>query len=130
MNNDNPNDANGAAANNGASRSVARPRTPGGDTDGNTTSNLAGLIREAEELKNSLRDILGRSHQLVAGLKRHRKQSQLVQASLKALQELQTLAQKKGVDLPQQPDREHQKTMQDLQKLSGKDFDQKYIKEV
>lgn len=54
----------------------------------------------------------------------------MVEEHGKALQELQTLAQKKGVDLPQQPDREHQKTMQDLQKLSGKDFDQKYIKEV
>jgi putative membrane protein len=54
----------------------------------------------------------------------------MVQEHGKALQELQTLAQKKGVDLPQQPDKDAQKTMQELQKLSGKEFDEKYIEEV
>lgn len=54
----------------------------------------------------------------------------MVEEHGKALQELQTLAQKKGVTLPQQPDKDAQKTMQQLEKVSGKEFDQRYIKEV
>jgi hypothetical protein len=52
---------------------------------------LATLIQEAESLKDALRQICGRSHDLVVALKRHRKQSRLVQSSLKALKDLQNI---------------------------------------
>jgi putative membrane protein len=54
----------------------------------------------------------------------------MVEEHGKALQELQTLAQKKGVSLPQQPDKDAQKVMQQLEKASGKEFDERYMKEV
>jgi hypothetical protein len=52
---------------------------------------LATLIQEAESLKDALRQICGRSHDVVVALKRHRKQSRLVQSSLKALKDLQNI---------------------------------------
>ena len=52
---------------------------------------LASLIEEAEALKAAQRAILSRSHSLVVALKRHRKQSRLVQSSLKALKDLQNI---------------------------------------
>lgn len=55
------------------------------------STGLAALIEEADALKGVLREICSRSHKLVVSLKRHRKQSRLVQHSLKALKELQQI---------------------------------------
>jgi putative membrane protein len=44
------------------------------------------------------------------------------------LRELQAIAQKKGVELPQAPDEAHQALADSLARASGKEFDQIYIK--
>jgi putative membrane protein len=44
------------------------------------------------------------------------------------LRELQAIAQKKGVELPQAPDEAHQALADSLSRASGKEFDQIYIK--
>ena len=76
-------DSNGSHVSNGAKGTAAtRTRKP-------KNTGLAALIDEAEALKNSLRDISSRAHKLVISLRRHRKQSRLVQSSLKALKDLQ-----------------------------------------
>jgi hypothetical protein len=82
---------NGEAASNGAAspvvpqpRKLPRPRKAKG-------TGLGALIDEAEALKNSLRDIFGQAKSLTAALKRQRKQNRLVQSSLKALKELQSV---------------------------------------
>lgn len=55
------------------------------------STGLAALIEEADALKSVLREICSRSHKLVVSLKRHRKQTRLVQHSLNALKELQQI---------------------------------------
>lgn len=55
------------------------------------SSGLAALIVEAEALKTSLRAAFSRSHALLIALKKHRRQSQIVQTTLKSLKELQTV---------------------------------------
>jgi len=44
-----------------------------------------------------------------------------------ANEELMALAKTKNITLPAAPDAEHQKKMDDLSKLSGKDFDKAYV---
>jgi hypothetical protein len=57
-----------------------------------TKSNgIAALITEAEALKTSLRAAFSRSHALLIALKKHRRQSQIVQTTLKSLKELQSV---------------------------------------
>jgi putative membrane protein len=46
----------------------------------------------------------------------------------KQLQELQSLAQSKNVELPSAPDAKHQREMKKLQDLSGADFDRAYMR--
>jgi putative membrane protein len=46
----------------------------------------------------------------------------------KQLQELQSLAQSKNVQLPTAPDAKHQREMKKLQDLSGADFDRAYMR--
>ncbi len=48
----------------------------------------------------------------------------------KANEELKQLAAQKGIRLPDEPDRTHQKISKTLYELSGKDFDKSYIKEI
>ncbi len=52
---------------------------------------FAVLIEDAENLKASLRDSLSKTSELIAGLKRHRKQSKAVQSTLNSLRQLQSL---------------------------------------
>ena len=52
---------------------------------------FASLIEDAESLKTSLRDSLSKTNELIAGLKRHRKQSKAVQSTLNSLRQLQSL---------------------------------------
>ena len=48
----------------------------------------------------------------------------------KANEELKQLASQKGISVPDQPDRGHQKRSKTLSQLSGSDFDKSYIKEM
>jgi len=51
----------------------------------------------------------------------------MVKDHSKANDELMAIAKQKNITLPAAPDAEHQKKMDDLSKLSGKDFDKAYI---
>ena len=66
------------------SRKGTRPRKA-------KSTGLSALIEEAEALKDALRDIYGKAQSLVLTLKRQRKQTRLVQTSLQALRELQSV---------------------------------------
>lgn len=50
---------------------------------------MPALINEAESLRNSLRDLASRAHNLVIALKRQRKQSKLMATTLASLRQLQ-----------------------------------------
>ena len=68
----------------------AAPRRPKTDADESSSSGtgLGTLIQEAQALKDALRDAYGRSNSLLVALKRHRKQSKLVQSALASLRQL------------------------------------------
>ncbi|MDO3642357.1 MAG: DUF4142 domain-containing protein [Mucilaginibacter sp.] len=51
----------------------------------------------------------------------------MVKDHSKANDELMAIAKQKNITLPTAPDAEHQKKMDDLSKLSGKDFDKAYV---
>lgn len=57
----------------------------------NTTSSTEDLIDAAEQLKASLRDTLGKTSELIVGLKRHRKEAKIVRSTLDSLRQLQTV---------------------------------------
>jgi hypothetical protein len=77
--------SNGTTPANGTTRSSGpRKRRP-------KSTGIAALIDEAEALKSALREITRQSHNLLVALKRHRKQNRLVQTSLQALKELQSV---------------------------------------
>jgi hypothetical protein len=59
--------------------------TGGNETTGTT---LAALIQEAEALHSILGEAKSRTARLIAGLRRHRKHSRLVQETLKSLRQL------------------------------------------
>ena len=52
---------------------------------------FAALVKDAENLKTSLRDTISKTNELIAGLKRRRKQSKAVQLTLNSLRQLQSL---------------------------------------
>ena len=52
----------------------------------------------------------------------------IVQGHQKANQELQQMAQAKGITIPTNLDRKHEKTHEKLSKLSGAEFDKEYVK--
>jgi len=54
----------------------------------------------------------------------------MVQDHSKANDELKQLASSKGVDVPAQTDKSHQKKMEKLQKLSGAQFDKQYMDDM
>jgi hypothetical protein len=68
------------------------PGNPGSDhsssIDGCTGSNLAVLIRAAEALQKNLTDARASTARLIAGLRRHRRQSRLLAETLKSLRGL------------------------------------------
>lgn len=87
-------------------RSRKRPRMtdtktnqpPGSDADAGQTAaespadNGAGdVIEQAEAVKASLRDAVSKTTQLIAALKRHRRQAKAVQSTLAALKQLQNI---------------------------------------
>lgn len=57
-------------------------------SNGNSSNSI---IAEAEALKDALREVYGRANSLVTALKRHKKQSKLVQSTLASLRQLQQI---------------------------------------
>jgi putative membrane protein len=55
---------------------------------------------------------------------------QMVDDHSKANEQLKQIATTKGVNLPTEPDRSHQREMERLSKLSGADFDREYMKHM
>ena len=68
-----------------AARPVATSDTAGTEPPG---TSLAALIQEAEALHATLTDAKARTARLIAGLRRHRKQSRLVNETLRSLRQL------------------------------------------
>jgi hypothetical protein len=69
------------------------PPSPSGTTKGavgaeSPGTSLAALIQEAESLHSALGEARSRTARLIAGLRRHRKHSRLVQETLKSLRQL------------------------------------------
>jgi hypothetical protein len=56
-----------------------------------SAGSLNALVEEAEALKDELRHIYTRTHRLLAGLKKHRRQSKLVQTTLATLRQLKAV---------------------------------------
>lgn len=54
----------------------------------------------------------------------------MVQDHGKANDELRQIASAKGVELPKSPDKEHQKKMEKMRKLSGAEFDREYTRNM
>jgi putative membrane protein len=52
----------------------------------------------------------------------------MIEDHTKMLQEVQSLAQSKGVELPGAPDAKHQKGMKKLESASGANFDREYVR--
>ena len=71
---------------NGTVPPVAEPNEPG-----DQSTSFGTVLREAEAVKTSLRDAHGQVSRLIAALKRHRRQSKLVQTTLASLKQLQSL---------------------------------------
>jgi hypothetical protein len=69
-------------------RVPARPAEVGAVSPEQPGTSLAALIQEAESLHATLADAKARNARLIAGLRRHRKQSRLVNETLKSLREL------------------------------------------
>ena len=61
------------------------------DQQPHATSSTEELIGTAEQLKASLRDTLGKTSELIVGLKRHRKEAKIVRSTLDSLRQLQTV---------------------------------------
>jgi putative membrane protein len=55
---------------------------------------------------------------------------QMVNEHTKALNELRAIAQKKGVNLPKEPDKAHKEAAKELQSLSGSAFDRRYLSDA
>ena len=66
-------------------------RTPAAEPVSADTTPITSLIDDAEALKTSLRDLLGKTKALVLGLKRQRRQSRLMRSTLNSLKQLQTI---------------------------------------
>lgn len=86
--------ANGTA--NGTEKEPDNEPTNGTAHAGNGTilaepASEASLIEQAEAVRTSLRDSVDKLGDLIAALKRHRKQSRLVRSTLSSLKQLQTL---------------------------------------
>ena len=71
---------------NGSAQPVAEPNEPA-----DQSTSFGTVLREAEAVKTSLRDAHGQVGRLITALKRHRRQSKLVQSTLASLKQLQSL---------------------------------------
>lgn len=79
--------------NNGNGHAVPTPTASSPSADNGGAPGINALIAEAEALKEALRAVYGRSDRLLVALKRHRKQSKLVQTTLASLRQLQSIEQ-------------------------------------
>ena len=71
---------------NGSAQPVAEP-----NESADQSTSFSTVLREAEGVKTSLRDAHGKVGRLIASLKRHRRQSKLMQTTLASLKQLQKL---------------------------------------
>ena len=71
---------------NGSAQPVAEPSEPA-----DQSTSFGTVLREAEGVKTSLREAHGQVGRLITALKRHRRQSKLVQTTLASLKQLQSL---------------------------------------
>ena len=77
-----------ATAAEGRTRVRERPAEAGAVAAEQPGSSLAALIEEVESLHAALADAKSRTARLIAGLRRQRKQSRLVNETLKSLRQL------------------------------------------
>ena len=68
-----------------------RPRSNGADTGSDGQAGVESLIEQAEAVKTSLRETLANTAELIAALKKHRKQTKLVRSTLASLRQLQSI---------------------------------------
>ena len=74
-----------------ASTNGTTPRQANHDSDRDTHVGMNVVLQQAEATKTSLRDAFSQINRLIGSLKRHRRQSKLVQTTLASLKQLQTL---------------------------------------
>ena len=72
--------------------SVEAPQSTLTITNGTERTGIAAVLAEAEAIKELLRQAYTRTHQLVTGVKRYRKQAQMVKSALGSLRQLQEVA--------------------------------------
>ena len=70
---------------------AARPIVAEAGNSPDQSASFGTVLREAESVKASLREAHSQVSHLIAALKRHRRQSKLVQSTLSSLRQLQTL---------------------------------------
>ena len=74
-------------------RPTSTPQERSRETDTETTEEtVLDPLQEAEAIKTQLRELLGRTGELVAAIKRQRRQTQLVRSTLASLKQLQEVA--------------------------------------
>jgi hypothetical protein len=79
---------------NGAARATTRTSRNGSTAHAErkpSAGSLNALVDEAEALKEELRKVYTRTHHLLAGINKHRRQSKLVQSTLATLRQLKTV---------------------------------------
>ena len=74
-----------------ASTDSATPQPAHRNGDQDTHVGMNVVLQQAEAAKTSLRDAFSQINRLIGSLKRHRRQSKLVQSTLASLKQLQTL---------------------------------------
>ena len=84
------NGTNNGATNGHSNGHAAEPATSNGNTNGEHAGEVS-LIEQAETVRTSLRESMDKVGDLITSLKRHRKQSRLVQSTLSSLKQLQSL---------------------------------------
>ena len=76
---------------NGRSKTGSRTTSQAATNDKADEQGIEVLIEQAEAVKVSLRESLSKTTELISALKRHKKQSKLVQSTLQSLRRLQTV---------------------------------------
>jgi len=76
---------------NGQSRRNGAGTSNGTDTGSENQAGADALIEQAEAVKTSLRETLANTSELIASLKKHRKQTKLVRSTLASLRQLQSI---------------------------------------
>ena len=66
-------------------------RNNGTDTGLDNQAGVESLIEQAEAVKASLRETVASTSELIASLKKHRKQTKLVRSTLASLRQLQSI---------------------------------------